>query len=139
MGFGRNDPFSPMLIVAWRQITTSSIENIYRPYRTRGRRAPPDQPWPSFMNREQQGERTLRVFINLSRTFPFRSSIQPMDTGRFASAYASRARANLIQTGSGDARMHHNQDSIAQIFWIIKRNSYLPQKKYSLDGNLDRR
>jgi hypothetical protein len=138
-GFGRNDAVRLMLVATWRQITTSSIENIYRPYRTRGWRAPPDQPWPSFMNRERQGERTLRVFINLSRTFSFRSSIQPVDTGRFASACASRARANLIPAGSGDARIHHNQDSIAQIFWIIKRNSHLPQKKYSLDGNLDRR
>jgi hypothetical protein len=139
IGFGRNDAVRLMLVATWRQITTSSIENIYRSYRTGGWRAPPDQPWPSFMNREQQGERTLRVFINLSRTFPFRSSIQPMDTGRFASADASRARANLIRTGSGDARIHHRQNSISHIFWIIKRNSHLPQKKYSLDGNPDRR
>jgi len=62
-----------------------------------------------------------------------------MDTEQFASAYASRARTNLIPARSHDTQIHHKQNSIAQINWMIKRNSYLPQKKYSLDGNLDRR
>ncbi len=75
---------------------------------------------PNLVDGEWQGERTLRVFLKLSRTFPFRSSIQPMDTGQFASADASSTRINLIPAGIRDARIRHKQNTIVHMNWRSK-------------------